>query len=183
MELDEKSLEVIKGIVNRTGLDDAEKRLFVKRLRKGECGYGINLPINYCTLPLLHVLAAENKADEIGLLLSSCPGIDVNVRSRNGYTPLHSALINGCMDAALVLMDSGGVNIDAVNHGGYGTYPKGTTPLHIACRKGNGAAIKALLDHGADMFLSDDRGKAAFKYCEKTLRPLFKDAMERAIES
>lgn len=185
MEVDEKSLEVIEGIVNRTGLDDAEKRNYLQNLRGGVYGYGINLPISggTCPVPLLHVLAAENKSKDIVLLFFSCPGVDVNVRNRCGFTPLHVALARDCTEAALALMECRGVDINAVNHSTCWEYVENTSPLHIACRKDNATAIKALLEHGANIFHGDGHGSAAFIYCKKTLRPLFKDAMKRAIES
>ena len=67
----------------------------------------------------------------------------VHVRDADKNTPLHLAIDEGHLEAAVLLLDRG-ADIEAVNY-------KSETPLHIAAHDGNAAAVKLLLNHGADL--------------------------------
>jgi ankyrin repeat protein len=66
---------------------------------------------------------------------------------------LFHAIETGKLEAAAFLIDSG-ANVDAVN------YNK-ESPLHIAARKGNGEAVKLLLEHNADLTLKEQRDRTS----------------------
>ena len=72
------------------------------------------------------------------LLLTS--GANVNARTRNGNTPLHSAAFYGHMEIAELLLARGAdVNAKTQN---------GTTPMHWAAIKDHKDVVEMLLQHG-----------------------------------
>ncbi len=80
-------------------------------------------------------------------------GADVNIKNKDGKTPLHIAVENNYEDIVkLLLQKNADVNAKDNN---------GNTPLHIAVEKGNYFVIKELLKAGADKNIKNNEGKTA----------------------
>jgi ankyrin repeat protein len=83
-------------------------------------------------------------------------GADVN---KTGWTPLHYAATNGHLDVMNLLLDNYAY-IDAES-------PNGTTPLMMAALYGTPAAVKLLLEAGADSTLKNQLGMTAIDFANK----------------
>jgi hypothetical protein len=122
----------------------------------GECGAYM-----YAGHTALHVAAAAYDTAFARELVAA--GADVRARNRRGAEPLHEAVRGGpgspawdprrqvAMVAYLIEV---GADPDAVAAGG-------VTPLHRAVRNRCAAAVRALLDAGADPHVSNDSGSTA----------------------
>ena len=99
----------------------------------------------------LHLAAEEGHTEAVALLLAR--RADVNGRSREGWTPLHSAAQSEAAhstDAVALLLLNGAdpgarTRIDA-------------TPLHMAAFNGRLGATKALIARGGDVLATDAHG-------------------------
>ena len=72
---------------------------------------------------------------------------DVNIKQRDGLTPLHLSAryrARDCSQIIDLLLQYGVENIDICD-------AEGLTPLQMAVRSGNAQAVKKLLDLGADV--------------------------------
>lgn len=86
-------------------------------------------------------------------------GADPHVRTEEGDTPLHLLTSGQRFDAALVSrLVRAGANVDARNH-------KGQTPLHMARARDRYAAVRQLLELGADPTARDSAGRVADPVC------------------
>lgn len=107
----------------------------------------------------------RNAADESPLMLAALKGetllcqlliqkgADVN---KPGWAPLHYAATNGHLAVMNLLLDQHAY-IDAAS-------PNNTTPLMMAAHYGTPAAVKLLLDAGADPLLKNDLGLTAVDF-------------------
>lgn len=86
-------------------------------------------------------------------------GADVN---KPGWTPLHYAATNGHLEIMTLLLDKYAY-IDAAS-------PNGTTPLMMAAHYGTPAAVKLLLEAGADPLLKNEQGLSAIDFAQKANR-------------
>jgi ankyrin repeat protein len=86
-------------------------------------------------------------------------GSDVN---KPGWTPLHYAATNGHLETMTLLLDNYAY-IDAAS-------PNGTTPLMMAAHYGTPAAVKLLLEAGADPMLKNQQGLSAIDFAQKASR-------------
>ena len=78
-------------------------------------------------------------------------GIDVNVKDKDGWTPLHYAVSRSALHVTSLLLDRGAdVNARSVS---------GVTPLHIAATVGNINAIDPLVSRGANVNARDNYGR------------------------
>ena len=94
------------------------------------------------SFPLWASAISRNQPLEIHRLLNG--GVNVNVKSRKGSTPLHSASGAGRGEIVKILLLNGAdINLKARD---------GSTPLHHAAKRGQGAVVHLLLDNGADVF-------------------------------
>jgi ankyrin repeat protein len=89
---------------------------------------------------------------------------DVDSEGKNifsdGWTALHYAVQESYLEAAQVLIEDFKVNIDSRTN-----FNK--TPFHFACRKGDNALIRYLLDQGANPTVVDRDGYTPLHYlCE-----------------
>lgn len=146
-------------------------------------GIGLESAIRGSTrdgVTLLHYLSCYEYLDEedkrkhkqvAELLIQH--GADVNARTRDGVTPLRSALERGFMDYAHVLMDAG-ADLEALRDAGNATDKHGWTLLHKAACWGVMSGTtpdqlqaiisdrlklsRLLIQHGADVNATNKRG-------------------------
>ena len=92
---------------------------------------------------LLLKSSEKGMIDHVVSILDKEPSI-VNCRDSDGYTPLHRASYNGCINVVRVLLERG-ADVDARTQDGW-------QPLHCACRWGEYIAlnIDAKLGRGRD---------------------------------
>ena len=102
---------------------------------------------------ILHAIARGDAVDTRNHLLL---GADVNEKNRQGWTPLHFAVVRGKTDCARVL----------VAHGAELDPRTGTlkTPLHLAADRGFLEIAQLLIEHGADLGAMDDEGWTPLHY-------------------
>jgi pectate lyase len=93
----------------------------------------------------LHSAAREGHADIAGLLIAN--GAKIDIKNNKGQTPLDIALSNGHIQIVKLLRSHGAV-VDM-------------SSLHIAVQLGDCAAVRALLEDGADINAHDDNGRTA----------------------
>jgi ankyrin repeat protein len=86
-------------------------------------------------------------------------GADVN---KPGWAPLHYAATNGHLEIMELLLENHAY-IDAES-------PNGTTPLMMAAHYGTPAAVKLLLEAGADPTMKNQVGMTAISFAEKANR-------------
>ena len=110
----------------------------------------------------------RNAADESPLMFAALKGelalcqilikkdADVN---KPGWAPLHYAATNGHLDVMNLLLEENAY-IDAAS-------PNGTTPLMMAAHYSTEAAVKLLLDAGADPLLKNDQGLSALDFAHR----------------
>jgi ankyrin repeat protein len=108
----------------------------------------------------LHVAAAAYQTKAVGVLIAA--GADVAARNRRGAQPLHEAAV-GTPDAlewaaaaqarTIAALIAAGADVNAADAGG-------ATPLHRAVRSRCTAAVKALLDGGADASRANKTGSS-----------------------
>jgi uncharacterized protein len=110
----------------------------------------------------------RNAADESPLMLAALKGetllcqlliqkgADVN---KPGWAPLHYAATNGHLDVMNLLLEHYAY-IDAAS-------PNNTTPLMMAAHYGTPAAVKLLLEAGADPMLKNDLGLTAIDFANR----------------
>ena len=70
----------------------------------------------------------------------------------HGYTPLHEAVASGNRAVLEFLLEKTNANVDCRAKRSY-------TPLHLAASMGHEECVKVLLNHGADVSLTDEYGK------------------------
>ena len=99
-------------------------------------------------------------------------GADVN---KTGWTPLHYAATRGHLDVMRLLLENHAY-IDAAS-------PNATTPLMMAAQYGTTAAVKLLLEEGADAMLKNQRGLTALDFARGASRPDAAEALTAAMRS
>jgi ankyrin repeat protein len=78
-------------------------------------------------------------------------GADINIKNKDGKTPLHIAVENNYEDIIKFLLENkADVNVKD---------NEGNTPLHIAIKKGNYFVIKELIKFGADKNAKNNKGE------------------------
>ncbi len=91
-------------------------------------------------------------------------GADIN---KPGWAPLHYAASSGHLETMVFLLENSAY-IDAES-------PNGTTPLMMAAQYGSTAAVKLLIDEGADPTIKNQQGLSALDFATNGSRP---DAVE-----
>ncbi len=140
---------------------------------------GLMLAIREPSLKVASVLISWPKTnvevrtaqDESPLMLASLKGLtqicqqlisrdaDVN---KPGWTPLHYAATNGHLEIINLLLENHAY-IDAAS-------PNGSTPLMMAAHYGTPAAVKLLLDAGADPLLKNEQSLTAIDFAQRAGR-------------
>ncbi|OOG57513.1 ankyrin repeat domain-containing protein [Polaromonas sp. C04] len=105
----------------------------------------------------LMIAALKGELDMVRELIAK--GADVN---KPGWAPLHYAATGGHLEIMSLLLDNSAY-IDAAS-------PNGTTPLMMAASYGTPAAVKLLLDEGADPTLKNQKGLSAINFAQRANR-------------
>ena len=116
----------------------------------------------------LHVAAAAYQTALVRELVALGAAIDAG--NRRGQQPLHYAVEGGpnaahwdpaAQVATIAALIDAGADPDAIDHGG-------VTPLHRAVRNRCGAAVKVLLERGADPRRTNGNGSTAAQLATQT---------------
>jgi ankyrin repeat protein len=97
---------------------------------------------------------------------------DVN---KPGWAPLHYAATGGHLEVMLILLDEHAY-IDAES-------PNKSTPLMLAAMYGSPAAVRLLLEAGADPTLRNELGMTAVDFAQRASRPDSAELISAAIRS
>ena len=89
---------------------------------------------------------------------------DLGWLNEDGWTALHIAALKGHANLVRLLAELG-APVDAQSTAKAGSYPAGSTALHVAAHKGTDATT-ALIEGGADAALRDAGGKTAREVAE-----------------
>jgi hemoglobin len=130
--------------------------LLARMIRRGhqpEWDYAALVNLRYAGRTLLHEAAAAGNLPTVELLLAS--GADPNAQDGGKHTPLYSAANECAMPVSgevIRVLVRAGAKVDAADG------VQRCTPLHMAARRGNVSAAKALLECGANPKARDKRG-------------------------
>lgn len=105
--------------------------------------------------PALHLAGHFGHLECVELLLAR--GVDIHLRSANEMQNLatHATAAGRVPEARAAILErllDAGIPVDATQHGGF-------TALHAACQNEDGASIRLLLAHGADLNKPADDGR------------------------
>lgn len=96
----------------------------------------------------VHDFARKGQVDALERVLAI--GVDVNMRDRRGYTPLHFAVLCGHEAAAALLLESG-ADAETRNE-------RGESPLFTAASNRDLPLLRLLIDNGANVHASNANG-------------------------
>ena len=105
--------------------------------------------------------AANSNINQAKIAISK--GADVNMQNNHGWTPLHYAVFNNCVEIVESLI-SKGANVNMKDDGG-------KTPLHVACCYGNKEITELLISKGADVNDVSRSGNRPLQYVVMRRRP------------
>lgn len=120
----------------------------------------------------LHLAAERGDCDAIrSVITTTTHDIDgrVMVRMLRSWTPLMTAIQNGHVEAALLLV-SLAADVHATDRNGVGS-----TALHMACERNEPRIVKALIEAGANPDCVDAEGCTAIAYAKGKCRAILED--------
>ena len=88
-------------------------------------------------------------------------GADVNAKDVGGYTALHLAVAEKCLETVRELIKSG-ADVNAEEYGSK------CTPLHLACMVGKVEIVKELVKAGVEIEQADKFGMTAMDYAKNS---------------
>lgn len=97
--------------------------------------------------------AKSGRVEAIRALLALDAGL-IDVRDKDGSTPLHCAIWKG-HEAAVALLLASGAQVNVHNENEHW----GTTPLHAAAHANQARIAQLLIDHGAEVNAADMEGR------------------------
>ncbi|KAK6291223.1 hypothetical protein J4Q44_G00383770 [Coregonus suidteri] len=126
-------ISVVKYLLD-LGVDDVVVNELI------ECGANVNQVYEKGFAPLHFTAASRHGALCLELLVGN--GALVNIKSKDGKTPLHMTAIHGRFSRSQAIIQNG-AEIDCEDK-------NGNTPLHISARYGHELLINTLITNGAD---------------------------------
>ena len=109
----------------------------------------------------LHISVKAHQDNWVGFLINK--GANVEVRDRDGNTPIHDAALFGDVTAMNYLIGAN-ARVNATNN-------RGETPLILAVQRRDAVLVRLLMDAGADPKISDSfAGKSALDYAKADSR-------------
>ena len=163
----ENPTDSLISLIRKGGVENGVDKPFSKELAEGMKNHAdfINTPDATGRTPLMWAVyvhdndpAAAWREDEKRLwyvqTLMSVPGIKLDAKDKDGFTALHWAAWSGMPQSTILLVSRGGLDLNAQENSGY-------TPLMLAALRGNAAAVRLLLELGADPTLKNAAGQTA----------------------
>jgi len=123
-------LEKVKDIVNRKNKD------FINRQYK-----------NCWDCSALHYSGMSGNLETTRFLVEK--GVDIDLRDREGKTPLHGAANFGALNVVKFLIENFDIDVDIRNK-------SNDTPLSLAAREGNFSVVKYLISKGANVNVENE---------------------------
>eukprot|EP00126_Sphaerothecum_destruens_P001503 Sdes_comp14924_c0_seq1m3616 len=108
---------------------------------------------------MLHMAARYSQEQCLKYLAAL--GVSPNGRDANGFTPLHETVSRGNVTCAALLLELGGVDVEARD-------ARGRTALSICAETGNAECVLLLLKHGADVNSADDFQRTPAHFAAKS---------------
>lgn len=135
------------------------------------CSEGRRRSVTFQPEVLLQEIVTDGDAKEVTAALLSGAITDINKMSPAGLTALHQAAIDGNMEVAETLVNSGA----DVNS----TDCEEWTPLHAAVHQGHEDFVRFLLQNGAGVSLKNENGETAYNLAKRgsNIRKLLLRAM------
>lgn len=163
----ESPTDSLISLIRKGGVKDGVDKPFSKEMENGmkEHADFVNCPDATGRTPLMWAVyvhdndpAAAWREDEKRLwyvkTLMATPGINLNAKDNDGFTALHWAAWSGMPQSTVLLVSDGGLDLNAQENSGY-------TPLMLAALRGNAAAVRLLLELGADPAVKNAAGQTA----------------------
>lgn len=163
----ENPTDSLISLIRKGGVKNGVDAPFTKELTNGMKAHAdfVNTPDATGRTPLMWAVyvhdndpAAAWREDEKRLwyvkTLMATPGMNLNAKDNDGFTALHWAAWSGMPQSTILLVSQGGLDLNAQEKAGY-------TPLMLAALRGNAAAVRLLLELGADPALKNAEGKTA----------------------
>jgi len=122
---------------------DASK---VAELLRQDPGFKVNLRLGGGGWTILHYACNESISSPVIPLLLALPGIDVNLKSRHGFTPFYYACYNGCTPCVREMLKDSRVKVNEPDNDGH-------PPLWQAAANGHLDVIKWWIASGKEMDL------------------------------
>ena len=131
------------------------------------CSYLYKMRVDIC--PVMHIngftplhlcaVGASREHRNVGAWLMSRQGVEVDVKDKDGVTPLMRACQRGNVSFVRMLLDGG------AEHGAQDLHK--WTPLHYACFHGYTKCVNALIEDGVKLKLKDEDGNTGLDWAER----------------